>query len=193
MIWEKPFMKMKIVTMLLLGCSTFALHGQATSTASRRFDFQVGGDFVYDHSDYYQKAFKGAGGYSTLDFTPHFGAEIDFRQANSPVDSAYERTYEIGARYHRTYGRFSPYAKVLYGRGVFNFVFDGTVVANLAYNEYVFGGGTDYEVLPFLNVRADYEYQSWLGFQPNGLTPQVLSIGVAYHFPGGLAKGRHFK
>ena len=188
-----PFVKMKILAMLLVGCSTTALFGQATVTASRRFDLQAGGDFVYDHSDYAPQAFKGGGIYSTLDFTPHFGAEVDFRQANAPTGGVYERTYEFGARYHRTYGRFSPYAKVLYGRGVFNFVYDGTVIANLAYNEYVLGGGTDFRVLPFLNVRADYEYQSWLGFQPNGLTPQVLSVGVAYHLPGGLAKGRHFK
>ncbi len=186
--------------LMLSGCA--ALHGQAVATASRTFDLQVGGGLVLDHSDYETRMYRGGAIYSTLDFTSHFGAEIDFHQAASPVDKSYERTYEVGGRYHRTYGRFEPYGKVLYGRGVYNFVVDSynangsvarsTVVANLAYNEFVFGGGTDFRVLPYLNVRADYEYQMWHGFPPSGLTPQLITIGVAYHFPGGLKRGLHW-
>ncbi len=186
-------MRIRFVSLVCLGLSLSALHGQATSTASRRFDVQAGGQFVYAKSDYYPQAFLGYGGYATVDFTPHFGGEIDYRQVNSRVDSAYERTYEVGGRYHRRYGRFSPYAKALYGRGVFNFINSGVVVANLAYNEFVFGGGVDYELLSRVNLRADYEFQHWMSFQPNGLTPQLISIGVAYHFPGELAKGRRFR
>lgn len=186
-------MSKRIAGFLFFGLSIACAHGQATTTASRQFDLQIGGQGVYAKSDYYPQAFRGAGGYATLDFTTHFGVEIDFRQANSQSDAAYERTYEIGARYHRAYGRFSPYLKALYGRGVFNFINSGVVVANLAYNEFVFGGGTDFAVLRWLNLRADYEYQSWLSFQPNNLTPQLISVGVAYHFPGGLAKGRRFR
>lgn len=172
--------------------SSASLFGQATTTASRRFDLQAGGQFVFSKSDYYAQLLKGAGVYATVDFTYHFGAEIDFRQVNSPIDSGYERTYEAGARYHRTYGRFSPYVKAMYGRGVFNFVQGSTVLANLAYNEFVGGAGTDIRILPYLNVRADYEYQTWRGFPQNGLTPQLFSIGAAYHFPGTLKRGRHF-
>jgi hypothetical protein len=69
-----------------------------------------------------------------------------------------------------------------------------TVLGSLAYNEFLAGGGVDYRLLRFLNVRADYEYETWRGFSSTGgLTPQLLTIGVAYHFPGGLAKGRRFK
>ena len=177
----------------ILGSLATAAVGQATTTASRQFDLQAGGGFVYDRSDYYTKPFHGYGIYSTLDFTPHFGAEVDFRQADSQVDKGYERTYEFGGRYHRNYRRFSPYVKALYGRGVFNYVYNGTVVANLAYNEYALGGGVDYRLLSYLNVRADYEHQSWLNFPPNGLTPQLVTVGVAYHFPGGLKRGQRFK
>jgi hypothetical protein len=77
----------------------------------------------------------------------------------------------------------------MYGRGVFNFPNN---VANLAYNMFAIGGGTDFSVLPYLNVRADYEYQFWHSFPPQGLNPQVITIGVAYHFPGNLRQGRHF-
>ncbi len=178
-------------SILVLTCA--ALHGQAISTASKTFDLQAGGQYVFTKTDYFGTAKRGAGVYATFDFTRHFGIEFDFRKAVSSYDPAYEKTYEMGGRYHRSYGRFSPYAKALYGRGVFNFVSFGTVVANLAYNEYVLGGGTDYKLTPWLNLRGDYEYQHWMSFPPNGLTPQTLSFGVAYHVPGGLKKGNRFK
>lgn len=186
-------MKSSLLGLLPLFCLSGFLHGQATPTASRRFDLQIGGGYVVDQGDYGTRYFRGAAAYSTLDFTPHFGVEFAFHQANYPTDAMYERTYELGGRYHRTYGRFSPYAKAMYGRGVFNFTYDGAVVANLAYNEYVLGGGVDFAVLPWLNLRGDYEHQSWLGFPPSGLSPQLLTVGVAYHFPGGLKKGQHFR
>ena len=158
---------------------------QAVYTASRAGDLQVGVDGVLVNSDYETKDFRGAGFYSTFDFKPHFGAEIDFRQANSSQGTGeYERTYEVGARYLRHYGRFTPYIKAMYGRGVFNFSYTiispttGAVsyglAANLAYNEFVGGVGVDIAVARFLNVRADFEYQDWLSFPPNGLTSAGL-------------------
>jgi hypothetical protein len=193
LIWRSQLMKTSVFGFFLVACSFGSLHAQAAPTASKRFDFQAGGGFVLDYSDYGTRAYRGVAAYTTLDFSTHFGGEFDFHQANSPVDKTYERTYEMGGRYHRAYGRFSPYAKVMYGRGVFNFVTDGQVVANLAYNEIVFGGGTDFRVTPWLNVRGDYEYQMWHSFPPNGLTPQLLTFGIAYHFPGGLKKGERFR
>ena len=179
-----------IVVSCFLGFALTGLHGQATSTASRRFDLQAGGGFVLDHSDYETTNLKGFAFYSTLDISNHLGGEIVFHQANSNLgDKVYERTYEVGPRYFRHYGRFSPYVKVMYGRGVFNFP---SGVANLAYNLFAGGGGVDVRVLPYLNVRADYEYQDWHSFPPTGLTPQVVTIGVAYHFPGELRRGQHF-
>ncbi len=174
----------------ILVCSGSALDGQAVSTASRRADLQVGVGFTDGNSDYSPDHYKGVAAYATLDFTSHLGAEFVVHQVYSPDhDSAYERTYELGGRYFRTYGRFIPYVKAMYGRGVFNFPQN---VANLAYNLFTGGGGIDVKVLPYLNVRADYEYQTWLSFPPNGLTPQIVTVGVAYHFPGGLKRGKHY-
>ncbi len=174
-----------------------ALHGQALPTASRRADLQVGVGFVYDKSNYNPTDLlgdpinlKGYAIYSTLDVRSHLGAEFVFHQANSGTgDQVYHRTYEIGPRYYRTYGRFEPYLKFMYGRGVFNFPYDG---ANLAYNLFSGGVGTDIRILPFINLRADYEYQDWLGFPAIALKPQLFTIGVAYHFPGDLSRGRHW-
>ena len=182
--------KRLILTLCLAISAAASSWGQATTTASRRFDLQAGAGFVYDNSDYDPKNLTGFAFYTTLDFKSHLGAEFVIHQANSSTgDNLYERSYEIGPRYFRHYGRFSPYVKGMYGRGVFNFPNN---VANLAYNMFAFGGGTDYRVLPYLNIRADYEYQDWLSFPPTGLTPQVITIGIAYHFPGDLKKGRHF-
>jgi hypothetical protein len=155
-------------------------HAQAVPTASRAGDLQVGFGYGVAIPDYTNDKFKGIAPYATFDFTPHIGVEVDFRLLKGPSNnSLYEKTYEIGGRYHIDYKRLKPYGKIMVGRGVFNFPNN---VANLAYNMYALGGGTDVRVLPFLNVRADFEYQSWYGFPPHGLSPLVGTVGVAYRF-----------
>lgn len=180
---------------LVFAAFTSALFAQrAKYTATRAGDLQVGVDFVLAQSDYQQPKLKGAGFYASFDFRSHLGAEVDFHQANSGLNNhLYERTYEVGPRYFRTYGRLSPYARAMYGRGVFNFPYTtGGPVANLAYNLFAAGAGVDVAIKPYLNVRADYEYQKWLSFPPHGLTPQLFTVGVAYRFPGNLQRGQHF-
>lgn len=179
---------------LLLAAASPVLSAQARYTATRAGDLQVGVDFVAGNSDYADPHLRGVGFYTTFDFREHFGAEFDIHQANTSTNNhLYERTYEIGPRYFRTYGRFSPYVKAMYGRGVFNFPYTtGGPVANLAYNLFAGGIGVDVSIKPYLNVRADYEYQRWLSFPPNGLTPQLYTFGVAYRFPGNLRRGQRY-
>ncbi len=182
-------LKRLVLLLAAVSCAWVSSDGQASSTADRRLDFQAGGGFSLVRSDY-GGYFKGFALYTTLDFSSHFGGEFVFHQARSPNGNhAAERTYEIGPRYYRTYGRFNPYVKAMYGRGVFNYPED---VANLAYNLFAAGAGVDYALLGRVNLRADYEYQRWLSFPPDGLTPMVFTIGVAYHFPGRLERGRHY-
>lgn len=167
-----------------IACSIIAgttlLHAQAVPTASRAGDLQVGAGYGIAKPDYGTNLFQGIAAYSTFDFTDHLGVEVDFRllKDSTPMN-LYEKTYEIGARYHRNYGPLAPYAKFMVGRGVFNFQYN---VANLAYNMFAIGGGTDVRVNRFLNARADFEYQNWSGFPPNGLSPLVGTVGLAYHF-----------
>jgi opacity protein-like surface antigen len=172
-----------------VGFTVARLHGQAAPTASRVGDLQIGAMFNLADTDYRPQKFKGYGFYSTYDFRYHIGIEGEFHQINDPdaTDGVYERTYEIGPRYVLHYGRFAPYAKIMYGRGVFNYppVFGDPKIgpiANLAYNIFAIGGGVDYHVLPGLNARAEFEYQRWLSFPPNGLTPKIFSVGAAYRF-----------
>ena len=178
----------------LIGASTLA-SAQATPTASRLADLQLGVSVSGAIPDYGTEAWHGYGFYGDLDFVHHLGLEIDFHQLSGPHPVLYERTYEIGPHFSFPIRqRFLPYAKAMVGRGVFNF--PGTnasgqsvQVANLAYNMYSFGGGLDLKLRPGLNIRLiDYEYQRWPGFPPHGLNPNVFSIGVAYHFHGNLTK-----
>ncbi len=177
----------RLLCLLCLLCGTASLHAQATTTASRLGDLQVGGGFTSAGSGYLTEASRYTGGfvYADFDFRQHLGAEFEIHQVYSPYndavgkpDQATERTYEVGARYLRTYGRLVPYAKIMVGRGVFNFPDN---VANLAYNMGAGGIGADFKLKPYLNLRADYEYQHWFSFQQSSLTPNLLSIGVAYH------------
>ncbi|MEO6802396.1 MAG: outer membrane beta-barrel protein [Granulicella sp.] len=171
-----------LIALTLAATGTGIVHAQALPTATRLAEAQVGVTYVNGRSDYSQKRFNGFGFYGDLDFRHGIGVEAAFHyMSDGQPKGIYERTYEIGGRYSRRYGRFQPYGKFMVGRGVFNFPGDQ---ANLAYNLYAFGGGTDYRVLPFLNVRVDYEAQKWLSgpLLQNGLSPSLLSVGAAYHF-----------
>lgn len=174
---------------ILLGLGGSYAHAQARPTAARAGDLQIGVGYVLAKPDYTDFRWKGPAIYATFDFREHWGVEAEFHQVNIPNGLRYERTYEIGPRYVWHFGRYNPYAKVMIGRGVFNFATDSTPnqpsvqIANLAYNLYAFGGGMDVHVHKHVNVRVDYEMQQWMSFPPNGgLSPQLLTIGAAYHF-----------
>jgi hypothetical protein len=194
---DGPLKKVQLL-FVLLACTSACAFGQANPTASRAGDLQVGLGYTSADSDYLtsratnnpsflDNRIKGIAFYSTFDFRPHWGAEIDFHQLNDPQTNLYQRSYEAGGRYvvgH--YGRFTPYAKALYGRGVFNFVdYNNNVAANLAYNMFVGGTGFDVVATRRINVRADFEYQHWLSFQGTPLNPTLITIGAAYHFGAG--------
>lgn len=170
------------------------LSAQASPAATRAADLQVGASFDVTMPDYHGYGatptwFRGFGFYSTVDFRSHFGVEAEFHQVDAAgADNvAYERTYEIGPRYVRHYGRFAPYAKLMVGRGVFNFPpspssKETSPAANLAYNMAAFGVGTDYHLRPWISLRADFELQRWFGFPPQDIDPRAFRIGVAYRF-----------
>ena len=171
------------------------LGAQASYTASRAGDLQVGAGVSFGSSNYLTPALgagfnpqlsgtgeslRGLDLYSSFDFKPHLGVELNFHQTSPSYGATvYERTYEIGGRYVYPIRRFRPYGKVMYGRGVFNYPRN---IANLAYNLYTLGAGVDYNLLDSVNLRVDYEYQHWLSFPLQPLEPSLVTIGVAYHF-----------
>jgi hypothetical protein len=171
----------RIVLFIGLLATVSASHAQALPSGSRVGDLKIGGGFSTANSDYGDR-YSGGAAYVDFDLRPHIGVEGEFHFVNDSND-LYEKTYEVGGRYFRTYGKFVPYAKVMYGRGVFNFppVGDG-IRANLAYNLAAAGIGTDYKVKPWLYARADWEYQVWFDFEDSSLSPSILTIGAAYRF-----------
>src|ERR1700722_1597385 len=185
---------LKIAALLcLISFAGVRLHAQALPTATSAGVLQAGGEFNYASSDYVPQKIKGGGAYVGFDFKYHWGIEAEFHQINDsdPTTQIYERTYEIGPRYVLRLGRIEPFAKVMYGRGVFNYPEVPSLIpggppqgnaANLAYNIAAAGVGVDYRLLRSVNVRVEYEFQKWFGFPPNDLTPQVLGIGAAYRF-----------
>jgi len=169
-----------ILFIALLATSSM-LRGQAIPIGERIGNLKVGGGYSIANSDYYHR-FNGGSGYFDFDFLPHIGATGEFHFVSGAAD-LYEKTYEVGGRYYLPHRKFVPYAKLLYGRGVFNFpVLPNGVHPNLAYNLGAIGLGVDYRVKPWLYARADWEYQQWFGFQGSSLTPSILTVGAAYRF-----------
>jgi hypothetical protein len=160
---------------------------QAKHTADRAADVQIGVGAVVAESSNSQViptttlTLAGMDVYGVVDVWEHFGAEFDFRQVTANDGSHIsERTYEFGGRYVRHYGRFDPYLKAMYGRGIYNYPSD---VAKLAYNVYTGGAGVDIRVAEWMNVRTDFEYQTWMSFPRGNMHPAMFTVGVAYHIP----------
>lgn len=176
-------MKNTLIAIAVCATSVAALHAQARPTATRPSSLQVGAGWSNADTDYLPKRVNGTTLYVDYDFYHHFGLEGEFRYLKDGQSNIYEKTYEIGPRYSRTYHeRYSPYVKALYGRGVFNFTYRGQTLANLAYNMMGLGGGLDYTLTRHVNVRGEYEYQHWFDFPDHGLTPSIITIGAAYRF-----------
>jgi len=161
------------VVFAILGLTTSAicLHAQAKPTASRAGDLQVGATFSLASPDYGPNTLRGVGAYATFDFRPHLGIEANFRQLNDPDgrEGIYERNFEVGPRYVFHIGPLSPYAKLMIGRGTFQFPPDPRnpekgSVANLAYTMWRVGS-----VRITVSVRrsmfANYELQRWVNFR----------------------------
>jgi len=166
----------------LLFAAAPAARTQAIPTATRPADIQIGGGFTTARPDYEPRNFPGFALYLDIDPRAHWGLEAEYHQVfSSSGDQSRQRTAEIGGRYFWNFGPFSPYGKALYGRGSFKYPFGYT---QLSYNILAAGGGVDFKATRHIHARLDYEYQHWMGFQNGGLHPQLLTIGVAYHFEG---------
>lgn len=168
----------------VLGLTTWS-HAQAIPAATRSGGLQLGVGGTYARPDY-NTGIKGYTIYGNYDFSRHLGIEADLHFVNviTPADIS-EDSYLIGPRYRFRYHRFTPYAKALFGLGRFGYQYPSMYgkASTSTYGVYSFGGGVDLKATRHLNVRAfDFEYQEWPGYGPHGLTPIVMTIGVAYAF-----------
>ena len=171
----------RLALSFLLGGTT-ALFAQATPTASRLGDVQIGIAYTLASPSYPPRTtFQGAAIYGDFDFRRHLGIEAEIHRVYSTTGNQnYEQSYDIGARYFRTYGSLVPYVKGMIGRGNYNYPFGQT---NLGYVMFAGAAGADFKLGPWLRVRGEYQVQHWNGFTPS-LAPKLVTIGVAYHFAG---------
>jgi Outer membrane protein beta-barrel domain len=158
---------------------------QATAAGTGQASLQIGAGVSLAKPDYGNTNIEGISGFVDYDFATHLGVEADLHYValNTPLDQA-ENTYLIGPRLLLPRGRFTPYAKVLAGIG--SFVIqeraDNPGLSSASYFAYGFGGGLDIRISQSLVVRAfDAEFQKWPGFG-KGISPLVVTVGVAYKF-----------
>lgn len=169
-----------LVLLCSLAGTSSALHAQAAPAATAIGDLQVGVGYVRAQPDYSVLTFNGFAIYGDVDVFRHFGAEAEFhRISGGGTNATSETTYDIGGRYRYPIGPFSPYLKIMVGRGSFNY---SDSYQNGGYGMYAGGGGLDYRISRRIVLRADYEYQRWGSFPPHGLQPNLVTLGAAYRF-----------
>jgi len=157
---------------------------QALPAVTRGGTLQAGVAISNANTDFYDKRITGITGYVTFDLTKNIGVEADVHVLTliTPNDFS-ESSYEFGVRYvYPVHRRYQPYVKLAAGIGSYAFnqpYYNNTASDSLGM--YAFSGGLDIRLPHKINVRAvDFEYQSWPGIEPHGLTPTLLTFGVAY-------------
>ena len=112
-----------------LACSVSPiLHAQAIPTESRLGDLKIGGGVLHRRLGLLPPVQRRRRLLQLRLSSPHWRRRASFISSRA-LEYLYEKTYEVGGRYYRIYRKFVPYAKVMYGRGVFNFPACRTVPA----------------------------------------------------------------
>ncbi|MDE1155611.1 MAG: outer membrane beta-barrel protein [Acidobacteriaceae bacterium] len=164
--------------------------GQAVPAGYAPPSIQIGGGISYGNTDIFTKKVSGVTIYATYGLGRHLEAEADAHLMwLSTPDDYLQSSYMLGPRYVWHYRRYDPYVKVLLGIGHGAASSDRKDITHIGPQAlpvstfaYAPGGGVDVHVTHHWNVRGDFEYQQWPGFKENGLTPWVLTGGVAYRF-----------
>ena len=143
-----------------------------------RFRLYAGAGGSGYYVEYGERKLLGISGWVDADTARHFGIEAEGRWLEyHQTANVHVETYLAGLRYHRTAGRFQPYAKALAGFGDFNFPYD------YAYGRYFVvapGGGVDYRLNHRWAVRADFEYQLWPQFTFGSMSSAGGTAGIRY-------------
>jgi len=97
--------------------------------------------------------------------------------------SAHEINYLFGPRFaYRNYGRFTPYAQVLFGGETASASVTGLGSASTNAFAMTFGGGADFQVsrhLAFRAIQVEYLYTHFSGAKQNNVR---IQSGLVYRF-----------
>lgn len=159
--------------------ATRSISAQAIFTATESTRIQVGGGVTSLNTDYVPRATQGVSFWADYDFHKFLGVEAEGHLAGiiSPDDIG-ENSYLIGPRILYRKRHLTAYGKLLVGRGT---ITDQVRNHSSTFNLYAFGGGLEYKVSRRLNLRAvDFEMQKWPDFEPNTLSPTVITVGLSY-------------
>ena len=118
---------------------------------------------------------------------PRWGAEGEARWLHwHGIGNETESNYLIGPRYQACrFSKFSLWGKVVMGGGwIATPYYPQADSLKGSFFAYAPGGTLDYRLSRRLRLRADYEYQFWPSFPPNGLSPNGVSLGATYRFLG---------
>jgi opacity protein-like surface antigen len=174
------------VLLLLLFCVPSA---QAQVAQAYRGDVNslwVGAEYSNQSASFPYKSgvrVTGVGAFASYDLNLHYGVEATarFLQSNT-IYSESENSYLIGPHYQvGIYGKFIPYARVLFGLGSIQYP-----QVSGRYFSIAPAVGVSYRLSKKWSLRGDYEYQYWLnspGFSnepENRITPSGFNLGLAY-------------
>lgn len=169
---------------LLAGFSRSGWTQTQPSAYTSPLSMAVGAEGSAFNPNYGPNWIYGGGFFVDLRFTRWVQAEAEGRWLRAhQFDDIYEDNYLIGPRVPiHTFGRFTPYAKVLIGVGTMNFQ------NNYAYGRFTniaYGGGVDIAVSNRVTFRAvDFEYQQWPNWVQGTLSPYGISSGISYRIFG---------
>lgn len=177
--WDLQDLLVLIGTVLLLLLAGMKATAQAVPTATGPgASIVVGGGASLFNSPYGQRDL--GGGFFFADIQPHwrFGVELEARYLRVHTsEELSEKNYLAGPRVLMRSGQWQPYAKFLIGDGHIEFPFHyghGDFLAIVP------GGGLDFEVNDYINVRViDVEYQLWREFPFGRMSPYGISAGVS--------------
>jgi hypothetical protein len=188
----------KLVVFFIAAVLGIHAESQAIPTATHGSDLQVGGSYLFGYPDYSPEKAYGFGIFVDYDFMQHYGLTFDYRRADVSQHVDNETSYEFGARYHRSYGRLTPYIRAAAGRGIYQFAptdhsnpgSEGFSAAqsgaSTGYTLYDLAGGVDVKLSSHFSARVEGDYQRWLSGPnlENGLTPVLYTAGIGYHLGG---------
>jgi hypothetical protein len=109
-----------------------------------------------------------------------------------PIDDgtiSSQKSFLVGPKVERPFGRLHPYVDFLIGRGEIDYGQGGFAVGNILYissNSTIYspGGGVDYHFTRRIDLKADIQYQHWdTPVVASGVIhPVALSLGAVYRF-----------